>query len=294
MVDCLEFDDELKITKFKTSSFNPTHIFECGQAFRWYKEEDNSYTTVDGDKFCNVSIVGDYIYLKNCTKKDYYEKWENYFDLKTDYSEIKEKLSFNDTLKNALEYGYGIRILNQDKFSTIISFIISANNQIPRIMKSVNIICENYGNIIGEFNDRNIYSFPSPEQLSKVSVEDMREICRVGFRDKRIIDVANMIQSGQFDIEKISELSNEDLRKELIKLPGVGPKVSDCIMLFAYKRSSTFPVDVWIKRVMEYLFIKKETDKKLIANYANELFGEYAGYAQQYLFYYGRENTIGK
>ena len=294
MTDNIEFNDELKITKIKQTSFNPTHIFECGQAFRWQKEEDSSYTTIDGNMYCNVSLVGDFVYLKNCTKEDYYKKWENYFDLKTDYTKIKDTLSFNETLKSAMEYGSGIRILNQDKFSTIISFIISANNQIPRIMKSVNIICENYGDLIGELNGKKIYSFPTPEKLSKVPVEEMREICRVGFRDKRIIDVARMVATNEFDIDRINALENEKLRNELIKLPGVGPKVADCIMLFSYQRHNTFPVDVWIKRVMEYLFIKKETNKNLISDYANKLFGDYAGYAQQYLFYYGRENTIGK
>ncbi|WP_297810551.1 DNA-3-methyladenine glycosylase [uncultured Finegoldia sp.] len=295
MTDNIEFNDELKITKIKQTSFNPTHIFECGQAFRWQKEEeDSSYTTIDGNMYCNVSLVGDFVYLKNCTKEDYYKKWENYFDLKTDYTKIKDTLSFNETLKSAMEYGSGIRILNQDKFSTIISFIISANNQIPRIMKSVNIICENYGDLIGELNGKKIYSFPTPEKLSKVPVEEMREICRVGFRDKRIIDVARMVATNEFDIDRINALDNGKLRNELIKLPGVGPKVADCIMLFSYKRHNTFPVDVWIKRVMEYLFIKKETNKNLISDYANKLFGDYAGYAQQYLFYYGRENTIGK
>lgn len=294
MTDNIEFNDELKITKIKQTSFNPTHIFECGQAFRWQKEEDSSYTTIDGNMYCNVSLVGDFVYLKNCTKEDYYKKWENYFDLKTDYTKIKDTLSFNETLKSAMEYGSGIRILNQDKFSTIISFIISANNQIPRIMKSVNIICENYGDLIGELNGKKIYSFPTPEKLSKVPVEEMREVCRVGFRDKRIIDVARMVATNEFDIDRINALENEKLRNELIKLPGVGPKVADCIMLFSYQRHNTFPVDVWIKRVMEYLFIKKETNKNLISDYANKLFGDYAGYAQQYLFYYGRENTIGK
>ena len=139
-----------------------------------------------------------------------------------------------------------------------------------------------------------MYSFPKPEDLAKVPVEEMREVCRVGFRDKRIVDVSKMVADNEFDILEIDKLSNEELRKELIKLPGVGPKVADCIMLFSYNRHNTFPVDVWIKRVMEYLFIKEETNKNLIAKYADDLFGDYAGYAQQYLFYYGRENTIGK
>lgn len=290
----IEFNEEDKTAYLQIDSFEPKHIFECGQAFRWKLEEDGSYTSIDGDLFINVKKEDDHIVLKNCSQDDFYKKWENYFDLKTDYKKIKEKLYFNETLKDAIDYGYGIRILNQDKFSTIISFIISANNQIPRIMKSVDLICKNYGEKIGDFKGRELYSFPSPEKLAKASASDLREIARVGFRDQRIVDTACQIAKGDFDIEKSSELSSEELKKELIKLPGVGPKVSDCIMLYSYNRPATFPVDVWIKRVMEFLFIKKETNKNLIGKYADELFGDMAGYAQQYLFYYGRENSIGK
>ncbi|WP_099203078.1 DNA-3-methyladenine glycosylase family protein [Miniphocaeibacter massiliensis] len=288
-----KYKDNKIIFKNK-NDFNPKHIFECGQAFRWKKEQDNSYTTVAFNRVLNVLLEDDFVVLNNTSEEDFNNIWIDYFDLNTDYNDIKEKLSKEETLKNAMEFGYGIRILNQEKFETIISFIISANNQIPRIKKSIEILANNYGEFIDNFRGVDYFSFPTSTQLSKVSAEELREVARVGFRDKRIHDVAKLINDGDFNINDISKLSSEELQKKLMILPGVGPKVASCIMLFSYGRSETFPIDVWIKRVMEELYIKKETNIKLIGKYADEIFGDLAGYAQQYLFYYGRENDIGK
>ena len=276
------------------NDFNPEHIFECGQAFRWKKEDDGSYTSVAFNKVINVIMDDKNIVFRNTNEKDFNNIWIDYFDLNTDYSNIKNILSKDDTLKNAVEFGYGIRILKQDIFETIISFIISANNQIPRIKKSIEIISKNYGDYIDNYNGEDYYSFPTAESLSRVSVEELREVSRVGFRDKRIVDTSKIIANDELNISESINLSSEELKEELIKLPGVGPKVASCIMLFAYGRGETFPVDVWIKRVMEELYIKKETSLKFIDKYAHEFFGDLAGYAQQYLFYYGRENKVGK
>lgn len=276
------------------NDFNPEHIFECGQAFRWKKEDDGSYTSIAFNKVINVVMDDDSIVFRNTNEDDFNNIWIDYFDLNTDYSSIKKILSKDDTLKDAVEFGYGIRILNQDIFETIISFIISANNQIPRIKKSIEIISKSYGDYIDNYNGVDYYSFPTAENLSKVSVEELREVSRVGFRDKRIVDTSRIIANNELNIAESIKLSSEDLKNELIKLPGVGPKVASCIMLFAYGRGETFPVDVWIKRVMEELYIKKETSLKSIDRYAHEFFGDLAGYAQQYLFYYGRENKVGK
>ena len=280
---------------FKSNNeFNPKHIFECGQAFRWNKEDDESYTVVAFNKVINVSLIDEEVIINNSTEEDFNDIWIDYFDLNTDYNSIKTRLSNEETLVIAMDFGYGIRILNQEKFETIISFIISANNQIPRIKKSIEVISKNYGQFIDNINGVDYFSFPTADELSKISVEELREVTRVGFRDKRINEVSNLIASNEFDINSIASLKSEDLQKELMKLPGVGPKVASCIMLFSYGRSETFPIDVWIKRVMEELYIKEETNIKLIGKYANNIFGDLAGYAQQYLFYYGRENDIGK
>lgn len=277
----------------REASFEPSHIFECGQCFNFHKEEDGSYTAVFMEKIINVLKLDDTSFLiRNISLEDFNDIFYDYFDLGLDYESIKEEVAIDPVMEKATDYGYGIRILNQEVFETTISFIISANNQIPRIKKAVRIISERYGDYIGEYKGRKYYSFPRPEVLMKVKPEDLREYARVGFRDKRIVEASRMIYEGQLD--GASELDTEGLRKKLIELPGVGPKVADCILLFAYHRRDTFPVDVWIKRVMETLFIKKEVPKKQVDDYARKYFGKNAGYAQQYLFYYGREEKIGK
>lgn len=276
-------------------NFNPKHIFECGQAFRWIKEEDNSYTTVAYKKVINVKLLENKnIIIDNTNEEDFNEIWVDYFDLNRDYSLIQKKLGTDKTMKEAIKYGSGIRILNQEPFETIISFITSANNQIPRIKKSINIIAQNYGEFISNYRGNDYYSFPSANQLSKISSEELKEVARVGFRDKRINETSNLINNEEFSIDVAKLMDTPDLRNYLMELPGVGPKVSDCIMLFSFKRGETFPVDVWIKRVMEELYLHEETKQKDISKKAGEIFGEYAGFAQQYLFYYGRENNIGK
>lgn len=277
-----------------TDSFDPKHVFECGQCFNFHLEEYGSYTAVFMRKIINVSKKEDKIIFKNISMEDFYEYFYDYFDFGEDYQAIKDTISKDESIKKACDYGYGIRILNQEVFETIISFIISANNQIPRIKKAVRIISERYGDYLGEYNGRKYYSFPEAEVLAKAKPEDLREFARVGFRDKRIVETSQMIAGGYLDFEKDRKLPTEDLRKKLMEFPGVGPKVADCILLFAYHRRETFPVDVWIKRVMETLFIGREVPKKQITTYADEYFGDLAGYVQQYLFFYGRENAIGK
>lgn len=278
----------------KTDSFVPKDVFECGQCFNFNLEEDGSYTAVFMKKIINVSQRGEDIVFKNISLEDFYEYFYDYFDFGVDYSAIKEKISIDETLKKATEYGKGIRILNQESFETLISFIISANNQIPRIKNSIRIISERYGDYIGDYRGKSYYSFPDPETLAKAKIEDLREFARVGFRDKRIVETSKVVANSYLNFEEDMKLSTQDLKDKLLELQGVGPKVADCILLFAYHRRESFPVDVWIKRVMETLFIGKEVPKKQISAYADKYFGDLAGYVQQYLFYYGRENSIGK
>ena len=278
----------------KHESFNPTHIFECGQCFNFNIEEDGSYTAVHLGRIINVLQKEDYVLIRNVSLDEFYEIFYDYFDLGTDYSAIREKLSENEILKTASDYGYGIRILNQEMFETVISFIISANNGITRIKNSIKIISERYGDYIGEYMGRKYYAFPRPEVLAKVDPLELREFARVGFRDVRIVEASKMVADGYLDFDIDQTLSTEDLKEKLMQMPGIGPKVADCILLFTYHRRETFPVDVWIKRVMETLFIGHEVPKKLVDDYAREYFGKLAGYAQQYLFYYGREEKIGK
>lgn len=275
-------------------NFDAKAIFTCGQAFRWYEEKNGSFTTVHLGRVLNVLNEDDKVIFKGTNLEEFNEIWIDYFDLNTDYQSIRKSLANNKILANAMEYGKGIRILNQNHFEMLISFIISANNMIPRIRKSIEVISMRYGKFICEDENRKYYSFPTVEELSKATVEELREFAKVGFRDKRIFDTVNMIKNENIDLDSFENLETDNLREELLKFSGVGNKVADCIMLFSYKRGEVFPVDVWIKRVMEELFIKEETPVKKISKEADRIFGKYAGYAQQYLFYYGREEKIGK
>lgn len=269
--------------------FDIKAIFTCGQAFRWYEEKDGSFTTVHLGRVLNVLNEDNRVVFKGTNLEEFKEIWVDYFDLNTNYKEIRKTLSSNEILENAMEYGKGIRILNQNHFEMLISFIISANNMIPRIKKSIEVISMRYGKFICEDENRKYYSFPTVEQLSNATVEDLREFAKVGFRDKRIFDTVNMILNDKIDLNSFESLETDVLREELLKFSGVGNKVADCIMLFSYKRKEVFPVDVWIKRVMEELFIHKQMPVKKISSYANEIFKENAGLAQQYLFYYARK-----
>ena len=289
----INFDGDLcKISEL--DEFDPRDIFTCGQAFRWYEEADGSFTFITHGKVANAKKVGGEIFLKGVDKASFDEIFYDYFDLSRDYKLVMEELARDEVMKNATDYGRGIRILNQDKFETIISFIISANNQIPRIKNSIEKISEMYGDYLGEDENRKYYSFPSAEKLSLARPEDLREFARVGFRDVRIVETANLIKDGIVNIDEIDNMDLEDARNALQVLPGVGPKVADCILLFAFDRKESFPVDVWIKRVMEELYLKEVTPKSKIAMRGREVFGKNAGFANQYLFYYGRENKLGK
>ena len=288
------YEKDNSIILEEIENFDAKAIFTCGQAFRWYEESDGSFTTVHLGRVLNVLNEKDRVIFKGTNLKEFDEIWMDYFDLNTDYKERRKVLSNNEILPKAMEYGEGIRILNQNHFEMLISFIISANNMIPRIKKSIEVISMRYGKFICEDENRKYYSFPTVEELSRATVEDLREFAKVGFRDKRIFDTVNMILNEKIDLDNFENLETDILREELLKFSGVGNKVADCIMLFSYKRGEVFPVDVWIKRVMEELFIKEETPVKKISKEADRIFGKYAGYAQQYLFYYGREEKIGK
>ena len=274
--------------------FDPKHIFECGQCFRWYVEEDGSYTTIAYGKVLNVKKVDNDIILSNTNLEDFNNIWYNYFDLGKDYFEIKKELSKDPILKEAINFGQGLRILNQDPYEILISFIISANNQIPRIKKSVDLIARDLGDVAGNWNGVDYYSFPSPDKLAGLDKEYIQDKYRVGFRADRIREVSRRIYDKEFDLDCIYDLSREEGKNLLTTLPGVGPKVSDCILLFAFDKEEAFPVDVWVKRVMEYFYLKEETNVKHIGMHGARIFGKLAGYAQQYLFYYAREQGIGK
>ena len=222
-------------------SFNLVHIFECGQCFRWNKNEDGSYVGVIESSVIKVKKEDNQIVFTGKSIAGKFEETiKKYFDLDTNYNEYKTKLSaIDEYLKESINFGEGIRILRQDLWECIISFIISANNNIPRIKKIIEKLSLNYGEKI-EFEGKEYYTFPSPENLSKASVEDLRNL-GLGFRDKRIFNTTKMILEKQVDLENIKNMNTTDeMREELLKLDGVGPKVADCILLFALKRVMYF------------------------------------------------------
>lgn len=274
-------------------SFEPTHIFECGQCFRWNKEEDGSYTGVVGHNVLNVKKNENEVTITGLCSEKIEELCKKYFDLETDYETIKEKLSkIDDNLKISIEYGNGIRILKQDAWEALISFIISANNNIPRIKGIIERISKKYGKTI-KWQGKEYYTFPTPEELSKASVVDLRKL-GLGFRDTRVFETTRLVNTKQIDIYELEKIKDSKrLKEELLKYPGVGPKVADCIMLFSMKKFEVFPIDVWVRRVMTELYFENETkivpNNKQILKYAEETFGNLSGLAQQYLFYWRRE-----
>lgn len=280
--------------KIKANSFELADIFDCGQCFRWNIEDDGSYTGVFKKIVLNVKKVDDEVFFNgvNYGNTDSIEEINHYFDLNRNYDELKSKLEkIDDYMKNSIEFGKGIRILNQDLWETIISFIISANNNIPRIKGIIDRLSEKYGEKL-EYDGMEYYSFPEPIALKDVSVVEYRSL-GLGFRDIRLYETTQKILNNEFDLNGQWNLDTGTVYKNLLELSGVGPKVADCILLFSdLKRFDVFPIDVWIRRVMNDLYIHNDDETKVskvqIQKLADEKFGSLKGLAQQYLFYWRR------
>lgn len=288
------YEKDNKVILEGVSDFDPKHIFECGQCFRWKEQGDGSYTGVAKGRVINVFREGDTIYLKNTNLEDFNNIWKDYFDLDTDYSKIKNELrNMDEYLEKATEFGWGIRLLRQDPWEMIISFIISSNNRIPMIQKAIKNLSREYGTYIGSYEGEDYYDFPTPQQLSKASIEEIRA-CSTGFRDKYIKSTTEEVIKNNDDVYSYRNLSTEDCIKELLKFNGIGPKVGDCIALFGMQKYDTFPVDVWVKRVMQEFYVEDDMSLPKIRKYAIDKFGDLSGFAQQYLFYYARELGIGR
>ena len=281
-------------------SFKVKDVFDCGQCFRWNEQEDGSYTGIFGNNVLNVKqepdAEGYKIIISGVCDGNIESVCKEYFDLNRNYEDIKEKLSsIDEYLAESIRYGEGIRILNQDLWEMIISFIVSANNNIPRIKGIIDRMAKKYGNEI-EFRGKVYYTFPTVEALSTATIEDLRAL-GLGFRDKYIYETTKKIKYGEVSLEKMrKEKDTAKIRKQLLALTEVGPKVADCILLFStLKRFEVFPIDVWVRRVMNDLYIhnpdESKVNKKEIEQLAKEKFGNLEGIAQQYLFYWKRENT---
>lgn len=281
-----------KVVIRDVKDFDLEQTFDCGQCFRWNCEEDGSYTGVAGGMAVNMSLDGNNLVIDNIIPEDFENFWRNYLDVDTDYAKIKNDLkSKDDIISHAIASGEGIRLLNQDVWETIVSFIISANNNIPRIKGCIESLCKNFGSEIGIYRGDMRYAFPDASVLANLTEEDLAP-CRLGYRAKYIIKSAKLYNSDRAKYEGLKDesVSSKEAFETIRTLNGVGPKVANCIMLFALKKRDAFPIDVWMKKVMNSLYDFEESDVKGMEAFAKENFGDNAGVAQQYLFYYMRSN----
>ena len=266
--------------KIKNNDFDLFHTFECGQCFRWNMNVDKSYTGVVNNSVITVKNEDDYFVFST----DDESLINTYFDFEKDYSFIKESLiSKDDVLAKAIPKGYGIRLLKQNPWETLVSFIISANNNIPRIKKIIESLCFNFGNEI-KVDDKIFYSFPEASEISSLTVEQL-DVIKSGFRAKYILDAAKKVHNREIDLDAVYSMNTEQAREYLKQIKGVGNKVADCILLFAYQKFDVFPKDVWIKKVLNELYGVEEKD---FDDFVLNHFGDLAGFAQQYLFFYMR------
>lgn len=257
---------------------NFVQTLECGQIFS-YKKHSDFFEIFSADKYAKVVEKSDCFEVL-CDDKKY---WENFFDLQTDYEEIKSQLQKFDILEKPIEYGNGIRILRQDVFEIIISFVVSANNNIKRITKTLFELRKRFGKNMGSY-----FAFPTLSELEKITETDLIEI-GTGYRAKQIIKLLGQLKS--INLEDMKKLETLELRNRLIELSGIGPKVADCILLFGFSRTDVFPVDTWIEKVYNDFFLSLKNRIEIRKNLVKK-FGNLSGYAQQYLFYYKRENKI--
>lgn len=272
----------VNIIKIENSGINLENTFESGQCFRWIKISSNEYEGVCGGKAVHLySEKNNKLYINLLSQKFTDEDeifFKNYFDVNAKYKEVLKKICLkNDILKKAMHFAPNIRILRQDPWETLCSFIISQNNNIIRIKNIIERFCFFFGKRITD----HYYAFPTYQSISTKNLKDL-EVIRSGFRARYIIDAAQKIASGEVNLEAIRDTPTDLARAELMKIKGVGEKVADCTLLYGYDRLEVVPKDVWINRAIKVLFPGTED--------LTEIFGEYAGVAQLYIFNYVRKN----
>ena len=253
--------------------FDLKNTFDCGQCFRWDEQPDGSYTGIAKGKRLRIYPTDKGLFLEGCAEDDFGSSWRDYFDLDTDYDAIKTELvELCPALKCAADSISGIRILRQEPWEALCSFIISQNNNIPRIKGIISRLCEGWG----EKHD-GYFGFPSADTLSRLSVEELAPL-RAGFRARYIIDAARRVAGGEIALDDMYSMPIADCRRELMKIVGVGAKVAECTLLYGLHRLEAFPVDVWMKKALAQSF----------SGVTAESLGRYAGIAQQYIFHYTR------
>lgn len=267
--------------KIKTH-FSPENTFLNGQCFRW-NQKGPGFEGIVGNKLLYIEKKGKFLYLEGI-KEEELPKLTHYLGLEEDLQEKEKELAKIDPLmKKAVEHGRGMHLLRQDPFETLISFIISANNHIPRIKSLVEKLALNYGEEIEE----GYYSFPQAEDLARTSSQELR-LLGLGYRDKYVLDGARQVAEGRVDLASLYHYDSPRAMKELLKIKGVGKKVASCVLLFALGKRDSFPVDTWIKKALNTYYPEEILGYGGMDAFLSEYFGEDAGLAQQYLFHYMR------
>ena len=266
-------------------NFNLKDTVTCGQIFRYFEEEDNSYTIILMDRVINIKYNNNTLYVESNNENQLEAVVFKYFDLNRDYNNINKIILKKDKeIKEVIDSCIGLKMINSYPFETIISYIISANNSVPSIRKSVDMISNKYGKKV-IFRNKDYYLFPTPEELKDVPVEFYRD-CKVGFRDKYIYNIVNLINKNPMYLDDLKQKNTLEAFDMLLNEKGIGPKVASCILLFAYQKLDVFPIDTWVKKIMlDKYNIKGEAN---IRKQAKELYGDYSGIAIQYMFHYSR------
>ena len=290
------------VTILTPDGFDIEEALDSGQSFRYGKLGEGTFYLIAHGRILYITQKGTNTYLHPCTQQEYNSIWRDYFDLSRDYTDIKQQLSQEDAyMSEAISLAPGIRIMKQEKWECLISFIISANNRIPMIKQVVHNLSQRFGEPIAGSEGfaqhlglgGAVHAFPTPKALASAREEDILA-CKAGFRSKYISAAARLVHSGALDLDNAALLPSTELRKALIQVNGVGVKVADCVMLLSYARGDVFPIDVWIRRIMqEQYFGRQEMPLPKIQELATQKWGGLAGYANQYLFNFARANKIG-
>jgi len=268
----------------KNTDINLNDTITCGQCFRFYKMDDNSFTIVLSDRVINIKQDDKNLIIESNNEDNLEHIINEYFDLNNDYNMINNEILKSDkTLKNNIKLSKGFKILKQNPFEMLISYIISQNNNVKRIMKSVELLSMKYGKKV-IFKNNEYYLFPNFDELKSISLEDLKDI-GIGFRDIYIINALKLIEDGTINLDKIYTMNTEEALNYLMLIKGVGPKVASCILLFAYKKYDVFPVDTWVIQAMKELYPNIKPNQKEIIKFAKEKYGNYSGIALQYMYH---------
>jgi len=274
MLNYADRGGEVEVTG--VSDFDLFKIFECGQCFRWDADGNGVYTGVAMGRAARLRSAGGSVFISG-TAEDFESVWRGYFDLDRDYARIREQLCIDDFMRCATGFGEGIRILRQDRWEALCSFIISQCNNIPRIKKIISVLCHEFGEKL-EFGGEKFHNFPSAQRLAVLDSESLAPL-RCGYRASYIISAARAVADGTLDLDALSGATVEAARAALKRLNGVGDKVADCVILFGLGILDSFPLDTWMKRAVAAFYG---------AGFDPAVFSPYAGIAQQYIFYYIR------